>query len=321
MRLVGGGYAVPVMKQPPPRSLAASTAALAMPAMLPLAAMVSAATLLLGGCTLLPAVGGGGREIRVMTWNVHHGEGLDGRIDLQRIAREIAAQECDLVALQELDRGTRRSGGEDQLAVLARHTGMHAAFGKAIDYQGGAYGVGVLSRWPIVANHVEELHASRGREPRAALTVRVDVPDHGPLWLACTHLDHGASAADRIAQARALVERVRRTREPGRATPGGTRPRRTSGNSTAAARAPDVLAGDLNDVPDSATLAVLEEVWIDPYGARDPTWPAAEPRRRLDHVLVRHDGGIEPVALRVVPTMASDHRPVVATLRLAPPPP
>ena len=71
--------------------------------------------------------------VRVMTYNIHHGEGSDGRFDLQRLAQIIRDADPDLVALQEVDRNTARSGGVDQIAELSRLTGMHSAFGKALE--------------------------------------------------------------------------------------------------------------------------------------------------------------------------------------------
>ena len=84
--------------------------------------------------------------LRVLSYNIHHGEGLDGRIDLSRQAEIMKREEPDLVALQEVDRGTVRSGSVDQLAELARLTGLAPVFGQTIALQGGDYGVGVLSR-------------------------------------------------------------------------------------------------------------------------------------------------------------------------------
>src|ERR1700724_2661395 len=83
--------------------------------------------------------------LRVLTYNIHHGEGTDGRFDLSRLARVMKSVQPDVIALQEVDRGTERSGGVDQLAELARLTDMHAEFGKAMDYSGGGYGVAWLS--------------------------------------------------------------------------------------------------------------------------------------------------------------------------------
>src|SRR5688572_12746619 len=79
-------------------------------------------------------------RLRVLTYNIHHAEGTDGKLDLARIARVIHEQQPDLVALQEVDVKTRRTGGVDQAAELAKLTGMHVAFGKGIDFQGGEYG-------------------------------------------------------------------------------------------------------------------------------------------------------------------------------------
>src|ERR1700674_4341999 len=81
--------------------------------------------------------------LRVLTYNIHHGEGTDGRVDLSRLAGVMKSVQPDIVALQEVDRGTERSGGVDQLAELERLTGMHAEFGKTMDYSGGRHGGGV----------------------------------------------------------------------------------------------------------------------------------------------------------------------------------
>ena len=73
------------------------------------------------------------QTLRIMTYNIHHCEGVDGKLDVERIAGVIRKQECDLVALQEVDRNTTRSQRVDQLAELGRLTGLQPYFGKAID--------------------------------------------------------------------------------------------------------------------------------------------------------------------------------------------
>src|SRR5688572_17864158 len=75
--------------------------------------------------------------VRVLTYNIRHGEGMDRVYDLVRLADIMRATEPDLIALQEVDRGTERSGRTDQLEVLAGLLGMHGEFGRAIDFQGG----------------------------------------------------------------------------------------------------------------------------------------------------------------------------------------
>src|SRR5687768_6315860 len=84
------------------------------------------------------------RVVRVLTYNIHHGEGTDRRFDLERLAAVIKSVNPDLVGLQEVDEKTARSNGVDQAARLGELTGMHAIFGKAMDYQGGAYGLAIL---------------------------------------------------------------------------------------------------------------------------------------------------------------------------------
>lgn len=84
--------------------------------------------------------------VRILAYNVHHCRGMDGEINYERTARIISDLDADFVCLQELDSVTERSGGVNQVEILAKMTDMHASFGAAINFQGGAYGVGILSR-------------------------------------------------------------------------------------------------------------------------------------------------------------------------------
>src|SRR5690606_4366306 len=95
-------------------------------------------------------------RLRVLSYNIHHAEGVDGKLDLERIAEVIRAAKPDLVALQEVDRNARRTGSVDQPAELARLTEMQVVFGSNIELQGGHYGNAVLSRFPIASerNHL-----------------------------------------------------------------------------------------------------------------------------------------------------------------------
>src|SRR5689334_21755730 len=104
--------------------------------------------------------------IRVLAYNIHHGEGRDREIDVPRLSRVMASVQPDLVALQEVDVGTARVGGVNQIAELSRLMGMYAQFGKAMDYMGGDYGVAVLSRWPFLKTASQALPSTPGYEPR-----------------------------------------------------------------------------------------------------------------------------------------------------------
>ena len=114
-------------------------------------------------------------RLRVLTYNIHHAEGVDGKFDLGRIARLIKKEKPDLVAVQEVDVKTRRSDGVDQAAELARLTGMHYFFGKFMDYNGGEYGQMVLSKHPIVRGG-EKLPRPVAEMPAAATRITLKVP-------------------------------------------------------------------------------------------------------------------------------------------------
>src|SRR5678810_85346 len=86
---------------------------------------------------------------RVMTYNIHHGEGLDGKVDLLRIAELIKREGADIVALQEVDKGTQRTARRDFPEELAALTGMTAVFSNNFAFEGGEYGNAVLTRFPI----------------------------------------------------------------------------------------------------------------------------------------------------------------------------
>lgn len=234
---------------------------------------------------------------RVLTYNIHHGEGMDGVIDLDRIAKVIRESNADLVALQEVDRGVERSNREDQPAALAALTDMHAIFEKNIDYQGGEYGNAVLTRLPITFSRNHHLPKSLPNEQRGMLEVHVEIDGSKLIFLA-THFDYHADDGERMASVAALRELVERH--------GAT---------------PIVVAGDLNALPDSrvtqkAALFLTdcdESTEVDGF-----TFPADQPARRIDYLLCNTGSGLSCIARRVLPEgVASDHRPVVAEFQLS----
>ena len=132
---------------------------------------------LVGCAPSLQSRGASGGELDVLVFNIHAGKDAAGVHNLERVAEVVRATGADVVLLQEVDRFTTRSGGEDHVARLATLTGMHSAFGKTLDYQGGQYGIAVLSRWPIVEDAKIVLpHRSRfvgTHRTATAATVRI----------------------------------------------------------------------------------------------------------------------------------------------------
>lgn len=232
--------------------------------------------------------------LRVMTYNIHHGRGTDDKVDIERIAAVINAAKPDLVAVQEVDIGVNRSGKIDEAAKLAELTGMHVRFGKARDYDGGDYGQTILSKRPITDFAVHELPGDAEAEQRIALFATIEAGDGAPEMLFVgTHLHHQAEA-HRVAQATKLLELL------------------------ADQQRPTIIAGDLNAEPGSESMALFLENWRNTTPDDALTYPAGEPIKKIDWILLAGADGWVVTDSKVIdePT-ASDHRPVVVELEIA----
>ena len=264
---------------------------------------MSRAAMILAGLAALPfstacgpaAVGGSGMAaadtVRLLAYNIHHGEGMDEVTDLERVAEFIRALDPDLVTLQEVDSVVDRTGRIDQTAELARLTGLHGSFGRFMPYQGGAYGMAVLSRWPIQG--AMNWRLPDGEEPRTALGVRVQLPTSGEdLLLVGIHFYRTES--ERLAQANAL-ETILADEE-----------------------GPVILAGDFNSTPGSPVMAGLAEGWnVLDKGEDRLTFSSFEPVREIDFVLLRPVGRFDVLDHRPLDEpVISDHRPVWSELVL-----
>lgn len=229
--------------------------------------------------------------LRVLTFNIKHGATMRGDFDLDRIAGVIRGADPDLVALQEVDVRTRRARDKDIAAELAGRTGLYMAFGKAMPYDGGDYGVAILSRFAFESTRRAPLPNVGSHEPRVALAGEVMLPGDIPLLFISTHLEFSSPGA-RVAQADHL-----------NALFGG-------------ANALAILAGDLNATPESETLARLKTQWTLACGdSPAPTFPAQEPRIKIDYILYRPADEWTVRETRVIhDDIASDHCAYLAVL-------
>lgn len=227
------------------------------------------------------------QTLRVLSWNLHHGVGGDGKLDLQRIAKVIKDANPDLVALQEVDKNCKRSGHVDQAAELARLTGLQASYGKAMDFDGGEYGQAILSKNSPTTTRIHHL-PGKG-EPRIAFETIVSNAGF-QLSFISIHLD--LNAGQRLDQATTLIQ--------------------TLASSTGK---PLILCGDFNDVPNSAPLKVITGA-LKNVPKQEPalTCPANKPDSEIDHVFLRGLEAAGPVI--VIPeTVASDHRPLLVDIK------
>lgn len=250
----------------------------------------------MGGEPGLDDVGKKKVDLKVMSYNIHHCNppSAGAKIDLEAIARVINQEKPDLVALQEVDVNTIRSGkGLNQARELARLTGMNYFFSKAIDHEGGDYGVAVLSKYSIVDSIRFALPVDPviGGEPRTLAAVVVQ-PKKGPRFVfASTHLD--LKASNRVSQSKQIVAHF------------------------ASSAIPVILAGDFNAVPESDVIKFLDQNFTrsclnDCAG----TIPVENPKRTIDFVMHRPAQAFTVLSTRVINEQyASDHLPVVVEMR------
>ena len=219
-------------------------------------------------------------QVRIMSYNVRHCAGMDWEVDYDRTAEVTLKQMPDIVALQELDSMTGRSGRKYQLGELAKRTNYYPVFGKAIDYDGGGYGVGVLIKeQPLSTKRIP----LPGEEPRVLLVV--ELKDY---VIACTHLDLEEDA--RLASIPLIIEEANYWQKP------------------------FIIAGDWNDYPDSKVLMELKKYFTINSG-NEFTFPADKPNECIDYVATYNPHSAKTIESDVVEEKeASDHRPLVVKL-------
>jgi endonuclease/exonuclease/phosphatase family metal-dependent hydrolase len=249
-------------------------------------------------CALVPAPAGAQGTLRVVAYNIRHGQGMDDRVDLRRVAETLRALGADVITLQEVDDRTERTGGVDQTAVLADLLGYHGVHGPHRPYQGGFYGNAVLTRLPVVSQTTHRIPPAS----ESGLSVHEVVVEAAPgrrVSVVSVHL--AGTAAERMAQADTVTVRF-------------------------ADRAhPVILAGDFNGRPDDEVVGRLRGAWRVAVKRGDPrTYPADRPSREIDFVMWRPGAEGSEAGLRLLRNfvgeerLASDHRPVVADFRLEP---
>lgn len=249
-------------------------------------------SLLNAGCTPSKPV-----TLRVMTYNIHHGHGMDGQFDLGRTVKVINDARPDLVALQEVDSKTERARQIDEPQELAERTGMQAIFGKTIDWQGGEYGIAVLSRLPVLFSRSHSLPNTPGHEPRVLMEVGVSVGGRTVAFYN-TDLDDNPDDAERMGSVE-LFEQIAREQ-----------------------KARVILGGDLFGTPEHPAVRKLLGFMSDcavGHCEEQNTSSAREPQKRIDYILYRPHPRLRCVSCEVIAEpIAAQHRPVLAVFHVNP---
>lgn len=246
-----------------------------------------------------PPPPGAAADVTVLNYNIHHANPptKPGVIDINAIANVIIKQKPDVVALQEVDVYTTRSGITlHEAQAIASLTGMTAYFGKAIDYAGGEYGVAILSRFPMenMKNTPLPTDPATGGELRTLASVTVTLPGNKKIVVACTHLDAQSSNTNRLLQIQKILDVLK------------------------SETLPVIVAGDFNADPSNAVITQL-----DSYFTRSCvtgcgfTVPVINPTKTIDYIAFAPATKFSIVSHAVVDEQyASDHRPVKAAFNL-----
>lgn len=235
-------------------------------------------------------------EIKVMTYNVHHCNppASPNLIDVAAIAKVIKDESPDFVALQEIDVMTTRSGKDlDQAKELGRLTGMHYFFAKAIDLQGGAYGVAILSKLPFLETDKQLLPMKDGLsgEQRVIGWVTVQLENGKKMIFASTHFD---LQDHRLVQAEKITEIFKNKAHP------------------------VILGGDFNETPGSTAINYLDRNFARTCKQSCfSTSPASFPTKAIDLIFYKSINAFEVVKnYAVQEKLASDHLPLCAVLKV-----
>lgn len=235
------------------------------------------------------------RIVRVLSFNIYHGEtvGAEKKFDLDLLAKVINDVSPDFVALQEVDNKTKRARNYDLVTELGLRTKMSPIFGKAMAFDGGEYGEGVLSKHSFLSTKNHALNAREGKEPRAALEVVVEIESGNKIRFVGTHLDHTKDDTDRINQAKQLKTMF-------------------AGDDI-----PSILTGDLNARPDSEAMKILFSEWTPSDSKFNPTIPVINPAAKIDYVLFKPAARWRVLDTQVICNEeATDHCVMLSVLEL-----
>ncbi|MBD1382033.1 endonuclease/exonuclease/phosphatase family protein [Metabacillus arenae] len=237
-------------------------------------------------------------NVKVMSFNIHHAEGVDGVLDLERIAKIIEDSNTAIVGLQEVDNHwSERSDFQDQAKWLAKRLGMFYTYAANLDREPvndgeprRQYGTAILSKYPIIASENHFLTKIGNTEQRGLLEATINVKGNH-LHFYNTHL--ALTSAEREIQINEVIDIASQS------------------------KGPKVIVGDLNATPESNEMKPMNSHYLDVFAGQTSnsnTYPAENPAKRIDYIFTSDD--IETVNTEVIDTLASDHLPITAKIVL-----
>lgn len=234
------------------------------------------------------------QTLKVMSYNIHHGADTAEVNQIEGLAKFIKASGADLVGLQEIDSVCKRSGNIDQMKRLSELTGMYYAFARHMAYDGGAYGNGILSKYPIsnLQNHRITLLKKDGtKDSRNLLSVLVTTPEKKKVVFASVHF--ALDAPSRLIQSEETINYLKNKKFP------------------------VILTGDLNSEPTTPEVLNLQKYFASTDKQNLLTYPVVRPKKKIDYVFVSKDFLQEVNDVKTfTDNMLSDHLPIMCTVEL-----
>ncbi len=227
------------------------------------------------------------RNLKIMTYNLRFGE----HASMQEIGQYIASESPDIVLLQECDWATYRENAPKQNGVrfmneLAKETGMFPAYGKSIVYKKGYYGLGILSKYPIVSAERVYLPNEYSKEQRIMLVADIELPDGEIITAVSTHI--GLSEKERMQQVKFIEKKLK------------------------SKKGKVILAGDMNATPESAEMQRLYKSWKEVTG-KGFTFSTFEPKIKIDYIFCRPSEDFDLISTETdYEKKLSDHFPVIS---------
>lgn len=231
------------------------------------------------------------QTITVMSYNIHHGADKNEKDQLTAMGGFIKASGADIIGLQEVDSVCTRTNGVDQMKELGRITGMYYAFVRHYAYQGGAYGMGILSRYPITEVDNKRMSLLKSKTTSTAMiSAIINVARKKKVRFASAHF--ALDDSSRMVQAHEAV------------------------NYLGADLHPVILTGDLNATPEAPEIQYLQSYFIGTDRKQIMTYPAPVATKKIDYIFIRKKNLVNVKKHAVPVNSLSDHLPVIAAIKL-----
>jgi endonuclease/exonuclease/phosphatase family metal-dependent hydrolase len=233
------------------------------------------------------------QQLNIISYNIRHGRDLSDSDQLKSIARLITKSKADIVGLEEVDSVCSRSGKVDQTDMLAKLTHMHRAYTRHFAFEGGSYGLALLSKFPItrVINKRLPVLTQLDGNTRSLLWATLQLASGREILVLVAHLDY-RNDTSRIRQAKVIIKMLKNESSP------------------------VILLGDLNATPDSKPLLILKHFFTDADVPHYPTFPSNKPSEQIDYILTDKQH-FQRISGKVYHVTYSDHCPIFASIKLS----